>query len=229
MGAGAPLLAQMAASGAELTARPASSSGAQAAAASALQSSRAPARWSHPLVLPPSVLAVALVATAVSAVLLDHPACWAALAAAAALSLAWCCFLLVLWLLGCACCREEGPRREGPRRTSDAFSVDTLQVGSGALGMSAAPGRKRKRDQRDLLQDVRRIAELRFDAVVTLMEPRELRVMECEQLGAALGAQGVEWLHFPIRDKWIPGSTQAWEISRAENLSSVFCICLRIS
>lgn len=170
---------------------------------------RPPACWSHPLVLLPSASAALLVLSGalwqltgrgplVSAVLM--------LSCISALGLA--SLLAILWCLGEACCRKEGPR---PGGQNPPFLVDFLEVGAGSIGMSIAPGRKRKAQQRDLFKDVRALRyDFRCDVVVTLLEHRELQVMEVERMGEAVEAEGMAWLHFPIRDKWIPGDTRAF-------------------
>eukprot|EP00965_Chrysotila_dentata_P053089 1761964-Pleurochrysis_carterae.AAC.1 len=84
--------------------------------------------------------------------------------------------------------------------------VLAVQVtGGGGIGMSVAPGRRRNGIHRHMPTDVSRLARsLRFDVVVSLIETREMRLMGCMALGETVEAEGMVWVHFPIRDKWVP-------------------------
>mmetsp|Transcript_20805 Transcript_20805/g.32953 ORF Transcript_20805/g.32953 Transcript_20805/m.32953 type:complete len:166 (-) Transcript_20805:14-511(-) len=75
--------------------------------------------------------------------------------------------------------------------------------------MSICPGRKRGRDQRSLEADTNCIKhQWKIKTVISLVESRELKVMECEGMEKALDEKGIKWIHYPLRDKWIPPNTQ---------------------
>ena len=74
--------------------------------------------------------------------------------------------------------------------------VDVLQLERGAVGMSRAPGRKKSKEWRDMEADVRWLRDhYQFDAVVTLIEEREMEEMQCCGLGAAVHAMSMQWIH----------------------------------
>lgn len=169
-----------------------------------------PCCWTHPLVLVPGVLTA--IWGAVISVWSAWPDgfAWLGVVIAGVLTLAWISLLAVLWILGCACIRDEGPKSNVDTVTSP-LHVDVLRLGNASLGMSRAPGRKRKGDQRDLGSDIDFLCqEHGFDVVVTLLEDRELRVMECVDMGKVVESKGIQWVHFPMRDKWIPSDTAAF-------------------
>ena len=65
------------------------------------------------------------------------------------------------------------------------------------------------RDQRSLEDDIQELRQTyEVDTVVTLLEDRELEVMCCQSMPSVVAANQIEWLHFPIRDKWIPHNTE---------------------
>ena len=69
----------------------------------------------------------------------------------------------------------------------------------------------------DLERDLDAIAAWGANAVVTLLEPRELRKLAITRLGAEVERRGMEWLHLPIPDVSTPGpeSEARWpEVSR---------------
>lgn len=122
----------------------------------------------------------------------------------------WVVLLLILWSLGCACCRDEGAKLASSA-THENMVVNVFQVGNGTVGMSRAPGRKRKGEQRDLHSDIDYIWDTyRFDVIVTLLEGREMEAMQCQDMGRVTMSKGMQWIHFPIRDKWIPSDTSAF-------------------
>ena len=129
-------------------------------------------------------------------------------------------FLATLLALGVPCCRDEGPRAGG---TATPYSLDLIylaltpqspssngdssssSVGGGSIAMGVSPGRKRKGDQRDLDADLARIRHhWGVDVVVTLLQQREMDAMGLAAFGERTAAHGMQWLHFPVRDKWIP-------------------------
>merc|ERR1712107_559105 len=64
---------------------------------------------------------------------------------------------------------------------------------------------------RDLEADIDCIRRLHnFDIVVTLLEYREIEVMQCENFQEVVESSGMQWVHFAVRDKWIPRDTYAF-------------------
>jgi protein tyrosine phosphatase len=87
-----------------------------------------------------------------------------------------------------------------------------MHANGGLIGMSRAPGRKKGLEQRSLPAD---LADLhhnhRVNRIFTLLEQRELDAMECASMGPmALTRHGIQWVHFTVRDKWIPTETSAF-------------------
>jgi protein-tyrosine phosphatase len=127
-------------------------------------------------------------------------------------------FLLTLRLLGSAGCRNDRGLVSGPA-VSTPLQVDILAVGGAYVGMAHAPGRKRGQTCRDVEADVRELREHhRFDVVVTLCESHEI---DCEKLRACVESHSMRWLHFPIRDKWIPSSTHAFVTQAVQPLAKL--------
>ena len=89
--------------------------------------------------------------------------------------------------------------------------IDTIALpgNRGHIGMTFCPGKK---DQgysgtvwdRDLAIDLDAIAEWKANAVVTLLEEFELKMLGIPNLPSLLESRGIEWLHLPIRDVDIP-------------------------
>jgi len=101
--------------------------------------------------------------------------------------------------------------------------VNDLAVGSGRLGLTICPGKKGPAVfghawDRDLETDVAALRAWGAAAVVTLVEPDELRDLGAEGLGDVVRKSGMAWHHLPVPDLGVPdqGSLAAWpEISRA--------------
>lgn len=75
----------------------------------------------------------------------------------------------------------------------------------GNIGITIAPGRNKGVWKRDLVQDLTRIRdEYNTDILVTLLENRDLRDIKATDLFSQVEALGMESIHFPMRDKWIP-------------------------
>jgi len=170
-----------------------------------------PSCWTHPLVLVPCVLTVFWCTTVLIWTTWHYYVALVGLVITGVLTLSWISLLTVLYMLGCAFVRDEGPKSNGSRSTAD-MQVDMLPLGSAVLGMSQTPGRKRKGVQRDLCSDVDILQKKpnEFDVVVTLLEDREMKVMHCEDIGKAVESKGMQWIHFPMRDKWLPNDTFAF-------------------
>jgi len=166
--------------------------------------------WTHPLVLVPCVLMVLWSMSILIWTTWHHYAALVALVITGVLTLAWICLLTVLYMLGCAFVRDEGPKPHVSNGTLP-MHVDVLRLENGALGMSQTPGRKRKGVQRALCSDVDALRDTYgFDVVVTLLEDREISVMDCQDIGKVVESRGMQWIHFPMRDKWLPDDTFAF-------------------
>eukprot|EP00929_Paragymnodinium_shiwhaense_P032007 TRINITY_DN17814_c0_g1_i1.p1 TRINITY_DN17814_c0_g1~~TRINITY_DN17814_c0_g1_i1.p1 ORF type:complete len:294 (+),score=53.07 TRINITY_DN17814_c0_g1_i1:242-1123(+) len=165
--------------------------------------------WTHPFIWPPAAAVLTIFAAAVlSRITGAAGICHAFMLAAVLATIGYFTFLVVLLAMGHPLCREEGPS-SATGLPASAFHADLLKVQDGVIGMSMSPGRKRGRSQRNLGQDLLRVRnEYEFDVVVTLLEDRELQVMKCEDMGEKLKEMGMSWLHFPIRDKWIPSDSR---------------------
>ncbi len=79
----------------------------------------------------------------------------------------------------------------------------------GCIGITFAPGKKQVnawsgRHDRDLAVDLDAIAAWGAAAVVTLIEPAELKALQIEGLGDNVRRRRMEWLHLPIPDVTAP-------------------------
>lgn len=171
-----------------------------------------PTCWTHPLVWLPSSLAALLLC---GFLLVAVGGAFATAAAAVLLFIAvlLCSVVLVLWLLGCACCRDEGFKPSAASTQPEPFHADVLRLpgGGGEVAMSYAPGRQRKQHQRNLQDDVSSVRrDYQVDVVVTLLEQRELDVMNCHHMMESVEQEGMVWHHFQVRDKWVPWNSSAY-------------------
>merc|ERR1712137_290685 len=150
-----------------------------------------------------------------------HFYAWAILVAFIATATAFFTTLGILWLLGTVWCLDKGPWPDSGEYTP--FQVDVLQLHHGVLGMSMAPGRKRKTHKRNLALDIARIrTDLHFDVVVTLLEERELQVMECSEMGPCVAEHGLQWLQRAHRDG---GDVSAHDEHRRASWGAVIFRC----
>src|SRR4051812_9864368 len=84
-------------------------------------------------------------------------------------------------------------------------------VGRGLIGVTFAPGKKQLGamsgpQYRDLANDLDIIAAWNAAAVVTLVEPHELRALEIADIGHEVRKRHMEWHHWPIRDVSVPSA-----------------------
>lgn len=90
----------------------------------------------------------------------------------------------------------------------DYFSHPIL--GSAQLGMCMCPGRNKPKKthiwRRDLQTDLHVIQESGCQVVVTLVRSKELLSMGIMELFVRIRQLGMDSLHFPVPDKWIPES-----------------------
>jgi ADP-ribosyl-[dinitrogen reductase] hydrolase len=92
----------------------------------------------------------------------------------------------------------------------------SLDPSYGRIGITFCPG---KRDphamtgawDRDLSLDLDAIRDWGAAAVVTLLEPHELRTFRVEGLGEAVLRRGMLWLHLPIVDGSPPDQRFEWQ------------------
>lgn len=107
-------------------------------------------------------------------------------------------------------------------RTSQSHPLQIAAVdpgpGMGQIGITFCPGKKQQSAMtggwdRDLDLDLDQIEQWGTAALVTLIEPHEMRVMGVQQLGAVVATRHMDWLHLPIRDVSIPGPDfeRVWE------------------
>lgn len=83
----------------------------------------------------------------------------------------------------------------------------------GRLGLCMAPGRNKKKSEhvwaRDLSADLERLRHVYgCDVLVTLLRPQEMLDMGVAHLCDEVQRRGMESIHFPIKDKWIPESME---------------------
>lgn len=83
----------------------------------------------------------------------------------------------------------------------------------GRLGLCMAPGRTKKKSEhiwaRDLLQDLQRLRDnYRCDVLVTLLRTQEMRDISVPHLLTEAAKHGMESIHMPIKDKWVPNSME---------------------
>lgn len=83
--------------------------------------------------------------------------------------------------------------------------IDDLVLGNGRLGITFCPGKKGESVfgaawDRDLDLDLDAVKGWGADAVLSLIEDHEFEMLGVAELGEAVKARGIEWVHFPIRD-----------------------------
>ncbi|WP_027442567.1 ADP-ribosylglycohydrolase family protein [Erythrobacter cryptus] len=95
----------------------------------------------------------------------------------------------------------------------------TPQPGFGTIGITFCPGKKQPHAMsggwdRDLGLDLDVIADFGAAAVVTLIEPHEMRALGVEDLGSEVAARHMDWLHLPIPDVSVPdaGFEATWRV-----------------
>ncbi len=87
---------------------------------------------------------------------------------------------------------------------------DLQPFGAGNIGLTMCPGRDKARWERDLDADLAAIRSSGADVLVSLIDDREIRRMNLGRLGTATKENGMEWLHFPIRDRWVASDFHAF-------------------
>lgn len=105
---------------------------------------------------------------------------------------------------------------------SHPLRIDELRLGNGTLGITFCPGKKGRSEfgsdwDRDLGVDLDAIKFWGADAVVTLIEDYEFKMLCVPELGQMVKARGIDWFHFPIRDLDVPSCA---EMEKWPDLSS---------
>lgn len=65
-----------------------------------------------------------------------------------------------------------------------------------------------------LLEELRGLVRREWKILVTTLEPSELRELELDELAAACGDVGLEWIHFPISDRGLPSVAAMRSLTR---------------
>ena len=96
---------------------------------------------------------------------------------------------------------------------TNELRIASLPAGdlNGIIGITLAPGKKQRGGlsgdhDRDLGADLDEVSAWGAAAVVTLMTEGELRRYRIPDLGAEVGARGMEWHHLPIDDGHAPAA-----------------------
>jgi ankyrin repeat protein len=83
-------------------------------------------------------------------------------------------------------------------------------LGEAQIGMCMCPGRNKPKKthiwRRDLQTDLQAIQDSGADVLVTLVRTAELSSMHIMEFFVRVKQMGIESLHFPVPDKWIPES-----------------------
>ena len=158
--------------------------------------------------------------------------------------LLWACLLAVLFYTG----RATGPKESRGtvhHRTSQTHPLEvnfiertrlesmaaTPLPSTAAVAMCGAPGRNKGRMwRRNLEADLQRLSERGVQVVVTLVRMEELIAMGlAERFRATVVLLGMEWLHFPIHDKWVPDSMREFHAflqQLVERLEQGLVLCI---
>lgn len=107
-------------------------------------------------------------------------------------------------------------------RTSTTHPLQIAEImpfeGFGKIGITFCPGKVQSFGQtgaweRDLELDLDAIVTWNAAVVVTLVEERELTLLQVPNLGEAVRARHIDWVHLPITDRGVPDAVfeQAWD------------------
>jgi ADP-ribosyl-[dinitrogen reductase] hydrolase len=117
------------------------------------------------------------------------------------------------------------------KRTSSSHPLQIAVVTAGSefgrVGITFCPGKYDRKAltgywDRDLALDLDAIRKWGAFAVVTLLEPEELRLLKVERLGEEVSRRKMLWFHLPIVDVSIPDERfeQQWDVA-GEELRSI--------
>lgn len=84
--------------------------------------------------------------------------------------------------------------------------IECDELGQGSLGISMCPGRNKKIHRRSADLDIEELVKSGTQVLVSLIRNSELRAMGIPDLLEKVSEAGVQVVHAPIRDKWIPRS-----------------------
>eukprot|EP01130_Rhizamoeba_saxonica_P015245 TRINITY_DN6799_c0_g1_i1.p1 TRINITY_DN6799_c0_g1~~TRINITY_DN6799_c0_g1_i1.p1 ORF type:complete len:493 (-),score=101.55 TRINITY_DN6799_c0_g1_i1:334-1758(-) len=110
-------------------------------------------------------------------------------------------------------------------------SPEVPVLGNCRIGMSMCPGRNKKNWRRDLPTDIAVLTSCNIDITITTVTTDELVMMKIPHYFDALHDVGIETVHFPIKDKWLPKSQEEFmglieqmvEFVRQERVIHVHC------
>ena len=100
-------------------------------------------------------------------------------------------------------------------RTSQSHPIQIAEIKVsptyGRIGLTFCPGKKQPASltggwERDLAADLNVIEKWGATLVLTLVEQKELKLLEVPELGLMVRSRGMEWLHLPIKDHSIPSA-----------------------
>jgi len=94
-----------------------------------------------------------------------------------------------------------------PLQVNFINSTDLPVLQNGSIGMCMCPGRNNhKKWSRDFITDLQVLKTHNVEFVVTLMTNAELQKMGLSDVAERLASENIDSIHYPISDKWIPGS-----------------------
>lgn len=77
-------------------------------------------------------------------------------------------------------------------------------LGKSRIGMTMCPGRNKKDHRRNLKMDIAALLQVGTQVLVSLVQQHELDSMKIPDMMTRVRAAGIEVIHAPIKDKWIP-------------------------
>ena len=108
-------------------------------------------------------------------------------------------------------CRFDAFSPKMPTRTNiaDPLEIDAIPCGNGVVGMAPCPGARgpsvfRVQWERDLILDLRAVADWGATALVSLIGYSEMSRLGVSDLGDAAEKAGLDWHHLPIEDLNVP-------------------------
>lgn len=107
---------------------------------------------------------------------------------------------------------------------SHPLRIDTVETGTGRLGLSICPGKIQPNAQtgswnRDLDIDLSAIRSWGAGTVITLLEQEEMDALSVPTLGEHVMAHGMKWIHLPLPNDTVP--TAPWIEKFQINLPSL--------
>ncbi|XP_049849448.1 uncharacterized protein LOC126318685 [Schistocerca gregaria] len=84
--------------------------------------------------------------------------------------------------------------------------IESPLLGDSCIGMTMCPGRNKRQHRRSLEADIEVLVQNKVDVLVSLIQISELEAMGIPDMIQRVRNAGIEVLHVPIPDKWIPSS-----------------------